>query len=132
MKVLRQTAAFVLFAVALEGIWMLLRVDVLEDLNLFGEVTCWPWFVGAVALVAILSAATAWIRRPPVRNGLIFGILAVMLGFGVFVPRLIGGDGLAVGMLQFLNGYWLLVVAVYHGFLSIRPVNRRSGKEAVR
>ena len=113
MKVLKQTAGFMTFALALQALWILLRVDILEDLNLFADVRYWPWFAGSVLLFALLASLLARIRRPVLRNGLVFGMLGAFLGIGLLVPRWLGGDGLAVGMLQFLKGYWILMGGAY-------------------
>lgn len=128
MKTLKRTAGFVLFALVLEVMWILLRVDVLEDLNVFGETRCWPWLIGAVVLFVLLVTAAPRIRRPLARNGWIFGTLAALLGIGLLVPRLIGGDGLAIGMFQFLNSYWILTVAAYWGALACRARHPVHGK----
>ena len=113
MKLLTQSAGFVVFALILQALWMLLRVDVLEDLNLFAGARYWPWFAGAVLLHALLAAVGARIRRPAAGHGVVFGLLAILLVIGLLAPPLTGGDGIAVGMLQFLNGYWILSVWVF-------------------
>ena len=69
MKALKPTAGFILFTVVIEAMWMLLRVEILEDLNIFAEVRYWAWFMGAVVLFGLLSGAAAMIRRPAVSNG---------------------------------------------------------------
>lgn len=131
MTVLKQTAGFIIFAVAIEAVWVLLSVDILEDLNIFGEARCWPWLIGAVVLFAGLAVTTRRIGRPAVRNGAAFGVLAALLGIGLLVPRLIGGDGLAVGMLGFINAYWILTVAAYWGLLLVgrRLASRRNARQ---
>ncbi len=133
MKVLKQTGGFILFLVVIEAIWILLRVDVVEDLNIFGEAPCWPWPISAVVLFTLFAAATRQIRRPVVRHTLVFGMLAALLGLGLLVPPLIGGDGFVIGMFQFLNSYWILTVAAYWAFLLVgsRIFGRRKANQSL-
>jgi|GEM_PF-6464565 len=115
LRVLGLTLGYVVFAVAVEAMWIVLQVDIAEDLNIFGEAPCWPWPIGSTVLYAVLTTWCDSVRRPVDRHVIFFGALAVLFVSGLVVLFRTQTDGLAIALVAGLNAVWLVTIAAYRG-----------------
>lgn len=125
---LYRAAGFVSFSVCAQLLFALARVDIFEDFNIFRETGPeWWWFAGAFVLWVLMDLALARIQRPLLKHGVAAGVFVTLLAAGCGLPWLLMRDGLAAGIVSFLNGYWTLSVAAYWTALSVARAVRDRG-----
>lgn len=130
MILLRRAGGFLVFSIAVQFLFRVVGVDILSDLNIFGEFNCWPWLLGALVIYLLLKWLTHKCGTARRKWSVAVASVTALLALGWLLPMYLSQDGLAIGILQFLNIYWILAVAVYwlglHGVIAMmRSTDRR-------
>ena len=113
MRIVIRTCGFVIFALATQFIAWVSGVDLLDDFNVFA-------LPGTMLVLAI--ATVAWIAidvvagstRSETKRQFLFWTLCAVCGIAaVVVPPFMSGDGLAIGIMRFVLGMWVITIATY-------------------
>jgi hypothetical protein len=104
---------FLIFALTSQFVAWLSRIDVLDDLNIFALPKT-ALFLAIAIVVWIVIDGIAGLMRSGAKRQLMFWMLCVFFGVAaVVVPPFMSGDGLAIGLLRFFFGMWVVTIATY-------------------
>jgi len=134
MKIIKNTLYYVVISLILHFLFVLFRIYVLEDINIFGEMKLASliWFSGATVTYLILEWLTHGIKSLWIRHSIFFGFLCALLMLGMSIPYFSHIDGIAGGLIIFLNIYWISSIVLYKiCILSVIYLKRKGNKANV-
>lgn len=122
-----------IFALATQFLAWVSRVDLLEDFNIFSMPRT-TLLLGGSIVAWIGLDAVAGAMRSEARRQIVFWTICALLGIAAaVVPPLLSRDGLAIGILHFFFGMWVITIAAYGAlawiaevFLKKRKANQAS------
>lgn len=113
MRILIRAIGFVVFALATQFFAWVSGIDVLEDFNIFALPRTMV-FLAIATVVWIVIDGIAGSMRSEAKRPLLFCTLCAACGIAAaVVPPFMSGDGLAIGLMRFFLGMWVITIAAF-------------------
>ncbi len=104
---------FVIFALATQFFAWVSGIDVLEDFNIFALPRT-MLFLAIATVVWIVIDGIAGSMRSRVKRQFVFWALCAACGIAAaVVPPFMSGDGLAIGLMRFFLGMWVITISAF-------------------
>jgi len=130
MKWIIRAIGFVTFALATQFIAWASGIDLLEDFNIFALPRT-ILFLAIATVVWIVFDGIAGLTRSEAKRQFLFWTLCVVCGIAaVVVPPFMSGDGLAIGIMRFFLGMWVITIATYGTILWVGETVLRKKRKA--
>jgi hypothetical protein len=125
-QVLMRLLEFVLFAILAQGLCYISHIDILNDLTIFNHFPLVIFLLAAAGLSLVLDIVQIFIHVSVYKYIPDITVLVILFGAALLYPRRSNGDGIAVGIISFLIGYWVVLIGLFR--LGTGMINRRTKK----
>lgn len=132
MRIFIRAIGFVIFALATQFIAWVSGIDLLEDFNIFA-LPHTMLFLAIATVVWIVIDGIAGSTSSEIKRQFLFWILCAVCGIAAAVtPPFMSGDGLAIGIMRFFLGMWVITIATYGVISWVGETVWRKRRKAIR